>query len=190
MATGRKLYSKYSKLLDLGAKCVAFMLPNKLRVRLFAASRNIGGKIGIGIRYILVKTLAKSCGRNVSIKQYVIIENIQNISLGDNVSIHPFCYLEGAGGIEIGNNVSLAHATSVLSVNHTWSDIDQPIKYNPIEYVPVKVCDDVWVGCGCRIMAGCTIHQRSIIAAGAVVTKDVEPNTLVGGVPAKCIKGI
>ena len=120
----------------------------------------------------------------------MILENLQSRSFGDNVSIHPFCYLEGAGGIEIGNNVSLAHVTSVLSVNHTWSYSELPIKYNPIEHAPVKICDDVWIGCGCRIMAGVTVYSRSIIAAGAVVTKDVEPNTLVGGVPAKCIKSI
>lgn len=190
MSTGRVLYAKYSNVLDFMAKCIAVILPHKFRIRLLTVSRNISGKIGIGIRYILIKTLAKSCGRNVSIKQYVFLENIQNISFGNNVSIHPFCYMEGAGGIEIGNDVSLAHATSVLSVNHTWSERNNPIKYNPIEYAPVKIFDDVWIGCGCRILAGVTIHSRAIIAAGAVVTKDVESDTLVGGIPAKYIKKI
>lgn len=106
------------------------------------------------------------------------------------MSVHPFCYLEGAGGITIGNNVSLAHNTSILSVNHTWNILVEPIKYNPISYSPVIICNDVWVGCGCRLMAGVTINSRSVIAAGAVVTKDVSSHTLVGGVPAKVIKTI
>ena len=75
--------------------------------------RNNGRKTGIAIRYMLVKTLAKNCGNNVSIKQYVFLDNIHNISFGDNVSVHPFCYLEVSGGIEIGNDVSLAHNTSI-----------------------------------------------------------------------------
>lgn len=189
MATGRKLYSKYGYMLEYCAKAIA-ILPKGVRNSLLRFFRNTGGKTGIAIRYILVKTLAKNCGNNVSIKQYVFIENIYNISFGNNVSVHPFCYLEGSGGIDIGNDISLAHNTSILSVNHTWENQKIPIKYNPIEHTPVKICDDVWVGCGCRIMAGITIHSRSIIAAGAVVTKDVDTNTIVAGVPAKQIKSI
>lgn len=184
MATGRKLYSRYSKILKCSAKAIG-LLPRSVRNSLLRLFQNTGGKTGIAIRYILVKTLAKSCGNNVSIKQYVFLENIRNISFGDNVSVHPFCYLEGSGGIDIGNDVSLAHNTSILSVNHTWEKYEIPIKYNLIEHMPVKICDDVWVGCGCRLMAGITINSRSIIAAGAVVTRDVESNTIVGGVPAK-----
>ena len=169
MATGRKLYSRYSKILKCSAKAIG-LLPRSVRNSLLRLFQNTGGKTGIAIRYILVKTLAKSCG--------------------NNVSVHPFCYLEGSGGIDIGNDVSLAHNTSILSVNHTWEKYEIPIKYNLIEHMPVKICDDVWVGCGCRLMAGITINSRSIIAAGAVVTRDVESNTIVGGVPAKKIKNI
>lgn len=189
MTSGRQLYSRYHHLLKLCVMAIN-ILPKSLRVYLMRLFRNFGGRIGIVIRYILLKTLAKSCGNNVSIKQYVILENMHNISFGDNVSVHSFSYMEGAGGIEIGNDVSIAHSTSILSVNHTWDNLDVPIKYNPIERAPVKICDDVWIGCGCRIMSGITIHSRSIVAAGAVVTKDIEANTIVGGVPAKKIKNI
>lgn len=189
MATGRLIFSKYSKSLTVCAKLVG-LLPRKIRLYLLGVFRNTGGKIGLIIRYVLVKTLAKKCGSNVSIKQYVFLENIHNISFGDNVSVHPFCYLEGAGGIEIGNDVSLAHNTSILSVNHTWSCTDIPIKYNEIEYSRVVICDDVWIGCGARLMSGITINSRAVVAAGAVVTKDIESHSVVGGVPAKLIKRI
>lgn len=189
MTTGRNLFLKYGRYLEFIAKSLN-KLPRGFRLLLFRLFRNLGGRIGIAVRYVLIKTLAKKCGKNVSIKQYVILENIHNISFGDNVSVHPFCYLEGSGTIEIGNDVSLAHNTSILSVNHTWDNSNVSIKYNPIERLPVKICDDVWVGCGSRLMAGITIQSRSIIAAGAVVTKDVESNMIVGGVPAKNIKTI
>lgn len=169
---------------------IVSILPKRFRLCFLRLFRNTSGRLGIALRFILVKTLAKSCGDNVSIKQYVFLENIENISFGNNVSIHPFCYLEGYGGIEIGDDVSLAHNTSILSVNHTWEDKKVPIKYNPIVGDSVKICNDVWVGCGCRLMAGITINSRSVVAAGAVVTKDVAQNVVVGGVPARQIKSI
>lgn len=187
--TGRELTSKADNFLTIVAKCL-LIFPRSIRVSLFRCSRNMGGKIGIAWRYVLLKHLAKACGKNVSVKQYVILENLQQLELGDNVSIHPFCYLEAAGGIKIGNDVSLAHNTSILSVNHSWSDESTPIKYNAIDYKSVYIENDVWIGCGSRIMAGVTIHNRSIVAAGAVVTKDVDTKTIVGGVPAKLIKTI
>lgn len=59
-----------------------------------------------------------------------------------------------------------------------------------MKLAPVEIENDVWIGCGVRIMAGVTIHKRSIVAAGAVVTKDIDSGSLVGGVPAKMIKEI
>src|SRR5690606_10684526 len=101
---------------------------------------------------------------------------------------HSNCYIDANGEVEIGNNVSIAHNSTILSTNHDWSDITVPIKYNPVTYGKVLISNDVWVGCGCRILAGVHIQSRSIIAAGAVVNKNVSPKTIVGGVPAKLIK--
>lgn len=92
--------------------------------------------------------------------------------------------------MQLSDNVSIAHSTSILSVNHTWDDATNPIKYNPVERSAVMIENDVWIGCGCRILAGVTVHTRSVVAAGAVVTKDVPSNVLVGGVPSKIIKSI
>lgn len=92
------------------------------------------------------------------------------------------------GGIEIGNDVSIAHQTSILSANHTWEDESIPIKYNAVAFQPVHIENDVWIGCGCRILCGVKIHSRSVVAAGAVVCKDVESHTAVGGVPARVLK--
>ena len=107
------------------------------------------------------------------------------------------CYIDGCGGIEIGDNVSIAHSTSIVSFNHTYEKVDIPIKYNPIScgYIYIyndfcSVYNDVWIGCGVRILSGVTIGNRSIVAAGSVVTANVTPYTLVGGIPAKFIKQI
>lgn len=149
--------------------------------------QNTRGVKGILIRYILLKTVAKSCGDNVSVHPNVFLKSPQNLEIGDNVSIHPMCYIDATGGIQIGNNVSIAHAVTVLSTNHTWGDRGIPIKYNTERLDKTFIQDDIWIGCGSRILAGVTVCNRSIIAAGAVVTGEVHGDTIVGGVPAEII---
>lgn len=187
--TGREIFSKFGKIINLFARFIS-LLPRSFRKWLFRVNRNTGGNFGVLIRYILVKYLSNRCGENVCIKQYVIFENIDKISFGNNVSIHPFCYLDGKGIIEIENEVSIAHGCSVLSMNHTWTLSDTPIKYNPISLQKVVIAENVWIGCGCRILAGTYIGKGAIVAAGAVVTKNVDAHEIVGGVPARHIKFI
>jgi Acetyltransferase (isoleucine patch superfamily) len=152
--------------------------------------RNMNGKIGLLLRYILLKNCCAKVGDNVSIQPGVYLFNLQNVEFGNNVSVHPMCYIDGAANIRIGNNVSIAHSCSILTANHQWDDISLPIKYNKEVLLPVIIEEDVWLGCGVRVLAGVKIHRRSIIAAGAVVNKDIESSTIYGGVPAKKIKSI
>lgn len=155
---------------------------------LLRSFRNVNGKIGLLVRYICLKNIAKKVGSNVSIQPGVFLFNLQNVEFGNNVSIHPMCYIEGAGGVAIGDNVSIAHATSLISTNHTWEDAAIPIKYNQETFAKILIDEDVWIGCGVRILAGVTIKRRSIVAAGAVVNKSFNEKSLLGGVPAKLIK--
>lgn len=185
--SGRNTFQNNKGIINLAARLVG-ILPKALRLRLLVSCRNVKGKKGVALRYLFVKTCAKQCGDNVAIKEMVFLENVQNIIFGSNVSIHPFCYIEGVGEVIIEDDVSIAHSTSILSVNHTWENPSIPIKYNPTHKKRVHIEKDVWIGCGCRIMAGVTVHSRSVVAAGAVVSKDVESGCVVGGVPAKIIK--
>lgn len=187
--TGREQFEKFAAVIQLLA-AVLRMFGKKGNYFLLCFFRNTNGKMGLLLRYVFLKNLVKRLGNNVSIQPGVYLFNLQNIEIGDNVSIHPMCYIEGAGGITIGNNVSIAHNCSILTTNHQWSDVSIPIKYNRESYSSVYINDDVWLGCGVRILAGVEIKSRSIIAAGAVVNKNVESNTIYGGVPAKLIKYI
>jgi acetyltransferase-like isoleucine patch superfamily enzyme len=157
---------------------------------LLSSFRYTNGKIGLLLRYIFAKNIAKNMGNNVSIHMGVYLFNLENIEIGSNTSIHPMCYIEGAGKIKIGNNVSIAHATTLISTNHTWRDITTPIKYNPGTLAPIFIEDDVWIGCGVRILSGVTIGKRSIIAAGAVVNKSFSGKKIIGGVPGIIIKNL
>ncbi|MDT0556642.1 acyltransferase [Patiriisocius hiemis] len=134
--------------------------------------------------------MVKSCGDNIRIGSNVRILGWEHLDVEYNISIHDNCYIDATGGLTLENNVSIAHSSSILTTNHGWSDTTLPIKYNPIKKSPVHIKSDVWVGCGCRILNGVTIYSRAVVAAGAVVNKDVEENSVYGGVPAKKIKDI
>ena len=187
--TGRDKFRKYKAIISF-LIAVNALLPAGINYLLLRFFRNTNGAFGLLTRYIIVKNLAKSCGDNVSIQPNVFLFNLKNLSLGSNISIHPLCYLDAAGGISIGNNVSIAHNSSVLSTNHTWDDLSVPIKYNHETFDQVSIADDVWIGCGCRILAGVNIATRTVIAAGAVVNKNTEGYAVYAGIPAKLIKKI
>jgi acetyltransferase-like isoleucine patch superfamily enzyme len=183
---GRHKFDKFRYVIELLVKLNSF-LPSSVNRFFLIFFRNTNGKLGLLFRYILFRNLVKECGVNVSIHPNVYLVDVDKISIGNNVSIHSMCYIDGVGGLFIGDNVSIAHNTSILTTNHGWSDRSLPIKYNEQIDLEVIIDHDVWIGCGCRIMPGVTIGTRSIIAAGAVVVKNVDANSIVGGVPAKLI---
>ncbi len=186
---GRNQFLKYRVIINVLIMCFS-VLGKKLNYGLLKTFRNTNGKVGLLLRYIFLKNCCKNVGVNVSVHPGVYLFNLHNIEIGNNVSIHPMCYLDAYGSISIGSDVSIAHNTSIISVNHTWDDVHTPIKYNIETISSVIIKDDVWIGCGVRILPGVIIEKRSIIAAGAVVNKSFEGNSLIGGVPAKKIKSI
>ena len=187
--TGRDKFNKFKKIILLCSNFLS-VFGHNFNLFFFKFSKNISGTKGILIRYIFARNIFKSIGDNVSIHEGVFIFNHSKISFGNNVSIHPMCYLEGAGQIEIGNEVSIAHSSSFISTNHSWDDISLPIKYNKENFENIIINDDVWIGCGVRVLSGVEIGSRSIVAAGAVVNKNVKRGSIVGGVPANQIKKI
>ena len=187
--SGRDLFKKARILIKVLVLFVS-LFPKSLRKQFLAWNRGVSGKMGILIRYVLLKSILPTIGENVAIDQGVILLNIEKLILGSNISINPNCYIDAFGGVEIGNNVSIATGTIIISASHTWADVDIPIKYNPVVRKPVIICDDVWIACGVKIIGECTINRRSIVAAGAVVKGEVPRNSIVGGVPARIIKHI
>ena len=110
----------------------------------------------------------------------------RNIKLGRHVFINAGCCFQDQGGIEIGDNVQIGHQAVIATLNH---DLNPEKRWNMIP-APVKIGNNVWIGSHATILAGVTIGDNSVVAAGAVVTKDVPANVVVGGVPAKILKAI
>lgn len=187
MKRGRDRFKKFEILINLIVLLFS-IFPNKFNTWLFYKVRNITGIGGLFIRYVLLKNVSLDCGVNVSIHPGVYLLNVSAIKFGNNISIHPMCYIDGAGGIEIGNDVSIAHATTIMSSEHNYDSIDIPIKDQGGTLIKTTVSNDVWIGAKAIILAGSKINKGSIVAAGAVVTKEVPQNVIVGGVPAKLIK--
>lgn len=187
--SGREKFKRNKGVINVLTKLFR-LLPKSFLLFMWNCVANHSQIIFVGLRYIILKTRIKSCGDNVKIGTNVQILGWEKLSIGTNVSIHSNCYIDANGEIEIRNNVSIAHNSTILSTNHDWRDLSLPIKYNPVISDEVIIYDDVWIGCGCRILAGVKIKTRSIIAAGAVVNKDVRSKTIVGGVPAKVLKEI
>lgn len=107
--------------------------------------------------------------------------------IGNYSNIGAYCYIGCAGGIEIGNNVLMSPRVSLFAENHNFDRLDIPIRDQGVTSKSIFVEDDCWLASNSTILAGVRIGQGSIVAAGAVVTKDVPPYSVVGGVPAKII---
>ncbi len=108
------------------------------------------------------------------------------ISIGKNVFINHACSFLDMGGITIGDNVLIGPKANLVSENHP---ID-PSQRNCLIGKPITIKNNVWIGAGATILPGITVGENSIVAAGAIVTKDVPDNIIVAGNPAKQIKSL
>ncbi len=135
-------------------------------------------------------------GDRVTIGKHAIIRptNIygsaigEGLKIGNNSSIGPYSYIGCSGYIEIGDNVMMSPRVSIYAENHLFDHPDLSIKEQGVKREFVKIEDDCWIAANTIILAGVTIGRGSVIAAGSVVTKDIPPYSVVGGVPAKVIK--
>ena len=110
----------------------------------------------------------------------------RNITVGRDVFINACCHFQDHGGVTIGDGCQIGHNVVFATLNHGLSPEDRQNTYP----APIVLGRNVWVGSNATILQGVTIGDNAVIAAGAVVTKDVEPATIVGGVPAKVIRRI
>jgi acetyltransferase-like isoleucine patch superfamily enzyme len=94
------------------------------------------------------------------------------------------------GPVTIGSHVNLAQGITVTALNHNFEDTNRRIDEQGVSTTPVIIGDDVWIGANAVILPGVHIGNHCVVAAGAVVTKDVPAHSLVAGVPAKIIKQI
>ena len=110
----------------------------------------------------------------------------KNIAVGRDVFINSGCHFQDQGGITIGAGSLIGHNVVLATINHDLS----PLNNRENHYAPIVIEDHVWIGSNATILPGVTIGRWAVVGAGAVVTKDVEEFTVVGGVPAKEIRKV
>lgn len=110
----------------------------------------------------------------------------KNIRLGRRVFINSGCRFQDQGGITIGDDVLVGHNAVLATLNHGFAPDDRA----DLHPAPIVIGNKVWLGANVTVLPGVTIGENSIVAAGAVVTKDVPANTAVSGVPAKVLRRI
>ena len=170
----------------------------------------IPGGPGTGTRRVLYTPLFGRAGKGLRTGIGVVVQGFRNIRLGNNVGLNRLSSLYAARGtitmgnnvflgdfssinandatITIGNNVAIGPMTLIQGANHAMDRLDIPIVQQGHIPATVTIEDDVWIAAHCTILPGVHIASGAVIGAGAVVTKDVPKNAVVGGIPAKILR--
>ncbi len=151
------------------------------------SNRSAGNKI----RGFLCRSIFKECGDGIDVEPMAYFFSGSAISVGSRSGIGRSAYLSaisGGGEIIMGSNVMMAPEVVILTGQHAYDDTSVPMNRQGRRLAKVVIGDDVWLGYRAIILPGVTIGRGSIVGAGAVVTHDVPPYSVVGGVPARIIK--
>ena len=135
------------------------------------------------LRHHILRSKGMQIGANTLIHIGAEIRSPYNINIGSNTTIGHDVVLDGRGGLIIGDSVNFSSEAMIWTKQHD----PQCPNFGAVA-APVKIEDYAWISCRAIILPGVTVGKGAVVAAGAVVTKDVEPFTIVGGVPAKTIK--
>jgi galactoside O-acetyltransferase len=139
---------------------------------IYPGLRTRGGKITIG--------------DGVRTREGVILQAGDAIVIGDHTDLNPYTTIYG--NVSIGRHVMIAPLVMLAGGNHRSDDPTRPMKLQGHTSRGIVIEDDVWIGANAVVVDGVRIGRGAIVAAGAVVTKDVEPYAIVGGNPAKLLK--
>ncbi len=145
------------------------------------------GKWLASLRWQYWKVQMAALGEGTYISHWVKITSAHNIRIGKNVHITNRNILNGAGGITLADNFTMGYEGIVMTSMRNYDDRDVPVRQQGSVLKPVSIGVDVWFGARVIVMPGVTIGDGAVVATGAVVTKDVPPFAIVGGVPAKII---
>lgn len=126
----------------------------------------------------------KRVGKHVRVKHNADVSPF--IQIGDGSELGQHCLIHSH--VVIGNKVIMGPNVKIYSRNHRFDDLSVPIADQGKNQLETRIGDDVWIGANVIVLPGVCVGNHSVIAAGSVVTKDIEPYSIVGGNPAKLIK--
>ena len=138
------------------------------------------------LREIMGRLIGKQVDRSFRMFPPFYTDFGKNITIGKDVFINSGCHFQDQGGIEIGDGALIGHNVVLATINHDLN----PKENRKNHYAPIKIGAHVWIGSNATVLPGVTIGDYAVVAAGAVVTRDVSAMTVVGGVPARVLKTI
>jgi maltose O-acetyltransferase len=139
-------------------------------------------------RALFWKIFLKKIGKRVDVMNGVKIMSPQNVTIGHDVLLNEGVKIGGQKGVTIGNFVMISYNVNIVSENHAYKNSLLPMKKQGYYGGAIVIGDDVWIGANAVILPGVIIGRGAIVGANAVVSKNVDPYSIVGGVPAKHIK--
>jgi acetyltransferase-like isoleucine patch superfamily enzyme len=122
-------------------------------------------------------------GRDTQFDLTTAFKYPERIHMGDHVLVGPYATMGAMGGITIGNHVRISQGAFIETANLS---LGEPLPY-PHTAKPITIGHGAWIGANAMVLGGVTVGEQAVVAAGAVVTKDVPPHTIVAGVPAQPI---
>lgn len=180
----------------LGACGLPFFVGRRVQIR---HARQL--RVGRGVTLdddVIIDALSRRgvmLGDNVTIARGTVIQATGvmtrlgvGLEMGANANLGHYSFVGAAGGVRIGANVLIGQRVSFHSENHTFAHTDVPIKAQGVTQQGIVIEEDCWLGAGTIFLDGVTVARGSVIAAGSVVTKDVAPFSVMGGVPARLIR--
>lgn len=133
-------------------------------------------------------------GRNVTIGKYCVLECSgvlhklgAGVRFGDNSSLGDYGFIGAAGGVSVGRNVLVGQRVSFHAQNHRYGALLEPIREQGTTECGIEIGDDCWLGSGSIILDGVVLGSGCVVAAGSVVTKSFQSNSVIAGVPARVI---
>jgi len=147
--------------------------------------RYIPGFEGFALRYAFYKILCKKIEPFPFIFPGAYLQHCYGIEVGRNLNVNRGVHIYGRGGVKLGDYVLIGPNVVITSSQHRYDIEGTPILFQGHEKNPVVIGNDVWIGANAVILPGVTVGDGTIIGAGAVVTNDTDPYSIVGGVPAR-----
>lgn len=173
------------------------LIKARIRARILADKFNRSHAWNIWRRNLLIKKMFPNAnGKNAFFEPSLKIEYGTNVQFGDNFYMNFDCQLLDVAPIKIGNNVMFGSRVTIATPCHPLVASERILQHYPdgehtLEYAKsVEIGDNVWIASSVTICGGVRIGDNAVIAAGSVVTKDIPPNVLAGGVPCKIIREI
>lgn len=139
------------------------------------------------IKLVLMRWRGAKVGVRTKIWRDVWIDDYRKLAFGDDVTIGKSVMLQCHGGVTIGDEVMIGHGAQLISGGHLIPGVGESMRFSGLDVAPIVLEDGAWIGGGAIVLQGVTIGCGAVVAVGAVVTKDVEPYDIVGGVPAVVI---